>query len=62
MEVHAGEDIHLQTMKDTMPEQVDVPEEGCEPMDSLCWSRHLAGTVDLWRKEPTLEEVFWQEL
>jgi len=30
MEVHSGSDLHLQTVEDPMPEQVDVPEEGCD--------------------------------
>ena len=31
-------------------------------MGSPRWSRLLAGPVDLWREEPMLEQVFWQEL
>ncbi|GAB0179611.1 mitochondrial enolase superfamily member 1 [Grus japonensis] len=56
MEVHSGADIHLQPVEDPMPEQVDVPEGDCDPMGSPRWSRLLAGPVDLWRKEPTLEQ------
>jgi len=29
---------------------------------SLCWSRILAAPVTLWREEPTLEQVCWQDL
>ena len=61
-EVHSGADIHLQPVEDPTPEQVDVPEGGCDPVESLCWSRLLAGPVALWREEPTLEQVFWQDL
>jgi len=35
MEVHGGANIHLQPVEDPMPEQVDVPEGGCDPMESL---------------------------
>jgi len=62
MEVHSGADLHLQPMEDPMPEQVDVPEGGCDPMRSSCWSRLLPGPVALWREEPRLEQVCWQGL
>ncbi|GAB0188211.1 EH domain-containing protein 4 [Grus japonensis] len=39
-----------------MVEQVDAPEGGCDPMGSPRWSRLLAGPVDPWREEPTLEQ------
>ena len=48
MEVHSGADIHLQPVEDPMPEQVDEPKGGCEPVGSLRWSRLLAGPVALW--------------
>ncbi|GAB0209971.1 AN1-type zinc finger protein 5-like [Grus japonensis] len=57
MEDDGGADIHLQPMEDPMPEQVDVPEGGCDPVGSPCWSKLLAGPVDPWREEPTLEQV-----
>ena len=38
-----------------------MPEKGCDPMDSLCWSRLLAG-LDQWREEHMLEQVCWQDL
>ncbi|XP_075356581.1 uncharacterized protein LOC142409205 [Mycteria americana] len=57
MEVHGGADIHLQPMEDPMLEQVAAPEGGCDPMGSLRCSRLLAGPVDPWREEPTLEQV-----
>ena len=60
MEVHCGADIHLQTMEDPTPLQVDTPEGGCDPMESPHWSRFLAGPVDPWREEPTLEQISWQ--
>jgi len=41
---------------------VDAPKGGCDSMESLCWSRLLAGPVDLGREEPTPEQVFWQDL
>ncbi|KAK4822884.1 hypothetical protein QYF61_021103 [Mycteria americana] len=56
MEVHGGADIHLQLVEDPTPEQVDVPEGGCDPVGNLCWSRLLAEPVDPWREEPTLEQ------
>ncbi|GAB0196414.1 AN1-type zinc finger protein 5-like [Grus japonensis] len=43
MEVHGGADIHLQPVEDPMPEQVDVPEGSCDPVESPHWSRLLAG-------------------
>jgi len=61
MEVHGGEDIHLQPVDDPMPEQIDAPEGGCDPKESLCWSRLLEGPMDPWKEEPTLEQVCWQD-
>ncbi|GAB0203757.1 mitochondrial enolase superfamily member 1 [Grus japonensis] len=43
-------------MEDPMPEQVEAPEGGCGPMGSPCWSKLLAGPVDLWREDPMLEQ------
>ncbi|GAB0180638.1 AN1-type zinc finger protein 5-like [Grus japonensis] len=57
-----GADIHLKPMEDPMPEQVDAPKGGCDPVGSPCWSKLLAGPVALWREEPTLEQVYWQDL
>ena len=54
MEVHSGADIHLQPAEDPNPEQVDVPEGVCDPAESPCWSRLLAGPVTPWREEPML--------
>ncbi|GAB0179801.1 epimerase family protein SDR39U1 [Grus japonensis] len=62
MEDDGGEDIHLQPMEDPTPEQVDVSTGGCDPMGSPHWSRFLAGPVDLWREDPTPEQVCWQDL
>ncbi|GAB0179482.1 AN1-type zinc finger protein 5-like [Grus japonensis] len=62
MEVNGGADIHLQPMEDPMPEQVEAPKGGCDPMGSPCWSKLLAGPVDLWREEPMPEQVCWQDL
>jgi len=31
-------------------------------MESPCWSRLLAGPVDPWREDPTLEQICCQEL
>jgi len=39
-----------------------IPEESCDPMRSLRWSRLLPGPADLWREEPTQEQVCWQDL
>lgn len=51
----------LQLMKDLMPEQLDMQQQGgsCDLMENICWSTPLAG---LWIQEPTLEQVFWQDL
>ncbi|GAB0204451.1 AN1-type zinc finger protein 5-like [Grus japonensis] len=62
MEVNSGADIHLQPMQDPTQEQVEAPEGGCDPLGSPCWSKLLAGPVDPWREEPTLEQVCWQDL
>ncbi|OPJ67042.1 hypothetical protein AV530_016966 [Patagioenas fasciata monilis] len=61
VEVNSGADICLQPMGNTMPEQADAPEGGCNLMESLNWSRLLAGPVALWREEPMLEQVCWQD-
>jgi len=39
-----------------------MPEEGCDPVGSWCWGTLLAGPVDLWREEPTLEQACWEDL
>ncbi|GAB0181827.1 zinc finger and BTB domain-containing protein 5 [Grus japonensis] len=62
MEDDGGADIHLQPVEDPTPEQVDVPKGGCDPVGSPHWSKLLAGPVTLWREEPTLEQVCWQDL
>ncbi|GAB0183154.1 hypothetical protein GRJ2_000780700 [Grus japonensis] len=62
MEVHGGADIHLQPTEAPMPEQVDAPKEGCDPVGSPCWSKLLAAPVAPWREEPTSEQVCWQDL
>ncbi|GAB0189092.1 AN1-type zinc finger protein 5-like [Grus japonensis] len=62
MEYDRGAEIPLQPMEDPMPEQVEAPEGGCDPMGSPRCSRLLAGPVDPWREEPTLEQVCWQAL
>ncbi|GAB0190559.1 EH domain-containing protein 4 [Grus japonensis] len=54
--------FHLQPVEDPTPEQVETPEGGCDPMGSLHYSRLLAGPVNLWREEPTPEQVCWQDL
>ncbi|GAB0208306.1 hypothetical protein GRJ2_003296300 [Grus japonensis] len=50
MEVHGGADIHSSVLEDPMLEQVDVPEGGCDPVESPCWSRLLAGPVTSLRR------------
>jgi len=62
VEAHGGADIHLQPVEDPTPKQVDAPEGGCDPVESPRWSRLLPGPVDPWREEPTLEQVYWQDL
>ncbi|GAB0190182.1 AN1-type zinc finger protein 5-like [Grus japonensis] len=44
MEVDGGADIHLQPVEDPMPEQVDAPKGGCDPVGSLHWSRFAGRT------------------
>lgn len=36
MQSHGEAQIHLQPTKVPIPEQVDVPEGGCDPIGSLC--------------------------
>ena len=45
LEVNGGADLHLQPREDPMPEEVDTPKGGCDPMGSPHWSRLLAGPV-----------------
>ncbi|KAM7095809.1 uncharacterized protein J5F26_010194 [Ciconia maguari] len=45
MEVHGGADMHLQPVEDPTPQQVDVPEESCDPVESLRWNRLLSAPV-----------------
>ncbi|PKU45558.1 hypothetical protein llap_4132 [Limosa lapponica baueri] len=61
MEINGEADIHLQSMEDPTPQQVDAQRK-LGPVESLCWSRLLAGSVDPWREEPTLEQVCWKDL
>ena len=61
MEVHSGADLHLQPREDPTLEQVDARRR-LGPRGKPCWSRLLAGPVAPWREEPTLEQVFWQDL
>ncbi|KAK4810908.1 hypothetical protein QYF61_013316 [Mycteria americana] len=56
MEVHGGADVHLQPVGDPMLEQVDVPEGSCDPVESPLWSSLLAGPVNPWSEEPTVEQ------
>ncbi|GAB0182915.1 AN1-type zinc finger protein 5-like [Grus japonensis] len=60
MEVTCGADIHLQPEEDPTLEQVEAPKGGCDPVGSPHWSRFLAGPVDPWREEPTLEQVYYR--
>jgi len=62
MEVHEGAKTHLQPREDPTPEQGDVPEGGCGPVEIPRWSRLLAELVDPWREKPVLEQVCWQDL
>jgi len=39
-----------------------MAEGGCHPVGSPCYSRLLAGPLDPWREEPTLEQGCWQGL
>ncbi|GAB0209175.1 AN1-type zinc finger protein 5-like [Grus japonensis] len=62
VEVNGKADIRLQPVEDPMPEQVEAPEGGYDPVGSLHWSKLLAGPVAPWREEPTSEQVCWQDL
>ncbi|GAB0185546.1 structural maintenance of chromosomes protein 6 [Grus japonensis] len=57
MEVNGGADTHLQPVEDPMPEQVEAPEGGCDPVGSPCWSKLLAGSVALWTEEPRRSRI-----
>jgi len=61
MEVHSGADLHWQPREESMPEQ-GGGKRGCDPVGSPRCRRLLARPVDLWREEPTLEQVCWQDL
>jgi len=39
-----------------------MPEGGCDPMESPHCSRLLAGPLEPWKKETTMEWVCWQDL
>jgi len=39
-----------------------MPEGCCDPVGTPCSSRLLPGPADLWREEPTPEQVSWQGL
>ncbi|GAB0189188.1 AN1-type zinc finger protein 5-like [Grus japonensis] len=62
MEDDGGAEIPLQPVEDPTLEQVEAPEGDCDPVGSLRWSRLLAGPVHSWRREATLEQVYWQDL
>ena len=61
-EVHGGADLHLQPVEGTPCRSRWMPKGSCEPGGSKHWSRLLLGPVDLWREDPTLEQVCWQGL
>ena len=61
VEVRGGADMHLQPMEDPTPQQVDVPEGSCDPMESLRWSRLLAAPVAPWRGAHTGAEEEHEE-
>ncbi|PKU33551.1 hypothetical protein llap_16145 [Limosa lapponica baueri] len=62
MEIKSEVEIHLQPTEDPARDQVDVSKGGCDPEESPCWSRLLAGPVTLWREEMMLEQVWDQNL
>jgi len=62
MEVHGGTDIHMHPVEGTPRQSRWMPEGGCDSVWSLHWSRLLPGPADLWREEPMLEQVCWQDL
>ncbi|OPJ68107.1 hypothetical protein AV530_011509 [Patagioenas fasciata monilis] len=54
MEVHSGVDLYPHPLKEHTPEQKDVLEGGCDPVESSHWSRLLVGPVTPWKEKPTL--------
>jgi len=62
MDVYSGADLHPQPVEGTPRQSRWMPDGGCDPVGSLCWSRLLAGPADPCREEPTLEQVWWQGL
>ncbi|GAB0206687.1 AN1-type zinc finger protein 5-like [Grus japonensis] len=62
MEDGGEQRFHLQPVEDPMPEQVEAPKGGCDPMGSPHGRKFLAGPVDPWREDPMPEQVFWQDL
>lgn len=62
MEVHSGAGLYPHPLKDHTPEQKDVLEGGCDPVESSHWSRLLIGPVTPWKEKPTLAQVSWQDL
>ncbi|KAJ7419650.1 protein pxr1-like [Pitangus sulphuratus] len=62
LKVHGGVDIHLQPMDRAHAGAGGCLKKGCDPMGSPHCSRLLAGPMALWREEPMLEQVCWQDL
>ncbi|PKU30097.1 hypothetical protein llap_19599 [Limosa lapponica baueri] len=62
IEVKSGADIHLQSAEDPTSEPVNVSKGGCDLMEIPHWSKLLAGPGILWREEPKMEQLCWQDL
>lgn len=62
MEAHGGAGIHFQSREDHTPEQVDEPRGGCDSTESPSSIRLLTAYVALWREDPMLEQICWQDL
>jgi len=49
MEVNSGADLHLQPVEHPNWSRW-MSERGCDPMESLSWSRLLAGPANPWKE------------
>ena len=56
------EQIPTHSLGRTPHQSREMPRGACDPMGSPRWSRLLLEPVDVWREEPKLEQVHWQDL
>lgn len=50
VEVHGGAETHMQPVEDPMPEWVDVPQGGCDPVESLSWGKIHGERSSCWSR------------